>query len=283
MVPRTARPLVNRARAMVRRTRAPSPIGLSAGCASCELRELCSASESHEVDLHRLAQLISNPVSVPRGSHLYRTNDPFAALYAVNAGCFKTCSALENGHEHVSGFHMVGELLGFDGIGLGVHTCDAIALEDSLVCVIDYHELEALAQDFPRLQRQMLQLMGREIVHNHGVMLKLSSMRSDVRIAAFLLNLAARLKAHGVCATDLRLTMTRAEIGMHLGLTVETVSRCLSHFSELGLLQVRGRRISILDVRALKRMVKSVSLLAAAGGAGLQPSVLLSSGRKPAT
>ncbi len=253
---------------MVRRTAAPSPIGLSAGCASCELRGLCFASELHEVNPHRLARLVSNPVRVPRGNHLYRMNDPFTAIYAVHAGGFKTCSALENGHEHVSGFHMVGELLGLDGIGLDVHTCDAVALEDSLVCVIDYHELEALAEEFPRLQRQMLQLMGREITRNHNVML-LSSMRSEVRVAAFLLNLAARLKAHGLSATDLRLTMTRADIGMYLGLTVETVSRCLSHFSELGLLQVRGRRISILDARALKRLVKTVSVLAAAGGARL--------------
>jgi CRP/FNR family transcriptional regulator len=92
---------------------------------------------------------------------------------------------------------MAGELLGLDGIGTDQHTCDAVALEDSQVCVIPYGQLEHLSHEFTDLQRQFHRIMSREIVRDHGVMLLLGSMRAEERLAAFLLNLTQRLKARG--------------------------------------------------------------------------------------
>ena len=47
------------------------------------------------------------------------------------------------------------------------------------------------------LQRHVHQIMSREIVREHGVMLLLGSMRAEERLAAFLLNLVQRLHARG--------------------------------------------------------------------------------------
>jgi CRP/FNR family transcriptional regulator len=49
--------------------------------------------------------------------------------------------------------------------------------------------------------------------------------------------------------------MTREEIGSHLGLKLETVSRLLSRFAEEGLVDVRGRVIRLLDRLALSQLV----------------------------
>jgi CRP/FNR family transcriptional regulator len=49
--------------------------------------------------------------------------------------------------------------------------------------------------------------------------------------------------------------MTREEIGSHLGLKLETVSRLFSRFQEEGLIQVQGRAVKLLDAGALKRIV----------------------------
>ena len=49
--------------------------------------------------------------------------------------------------------------------------------------------------------------------------------------------------------------MTREEIGSHLGLKLETVSRLFSRFHEEGLIQVQGRAVKLLDPGALKRIV----------------------------
>jgi CRP-like cAMP-binding protein len=44
---------------------------------------------------------------------------------------------------------MAGELLGLDGISNDRHTCDAVALEDSQVCVIPYDQLESCRASSP--------------------------------------------------------------------------------------------------------------------------------------
>jgi len=48
--------------------------------------------------------------------------------------------------------------------------------------------------------------------------------------------------------------MTRREIGNYLGVTLETASRTLSAFNELGLISVDQRSIYIHDINALKTL-----------------------------
>jgi CRP/FNR family transcriptional regulator len=49
--------------------------------------------------------------------------------------------------------------------------------------------------------------------------------------------------------------MTREEIGSHLGLKLETVSRAFSHFQDEGLISVQLKDIRILDVQGLRKVM----------------------------
>jgi CRP/FNR family transcriptional regulator len=233
----------------------PLTTALKTACSNCGLRELCLPVGFSETEMQKLDALVAQRRSVKRGQSLFRAGEPFEALYAVRTGFFKTCTSSPDGREHVTGFQMAGELLGLDGISSDHHTCGAVALEDSQVCVIPYAQLESLSQDFTELQRQFHRIMGREIVRDHGVMMLLGSMRAEERLAAFLLNLSQRLKARGYSSTSLILRMTREEIGTYLGLKLETVSRCFSKFHDDGLLKVHQRHVEIVDEAALQAMV----------------------------
>jgi CRP/FNR family transcriptional regulator len=224
-------------------------------CASCNLRELCMPVGMSNEQLERLDAIIATRKTVPRGEALFHAGDGFTALYAVRTGFFKTCVSSEDGRDQVTGFQMAGELIGLDGIGTDHHTCDAVALEDSQVCVIPYHQLEDLSRELSDLQRHFHRIMSREIVRDHGVMLLLGSMRAEERLAAFLLNLTQRLRARGFSGSSLILRMTREEIGSYLGLKLETVSRAFSRFQDEGILSVKQRQIEVLDADALQKLV----------------------------
>ena len=224
-------------------------------CSSCNLRELCLPVGLNRENLDRLDSLVASRRAVPRGDALFRAGESFQSLFAVRTGFFKTCVSSEDGRDQVTGFQMAGELLGLDGIGTDSHTCDAVALEDSQVCVIPYAELEDLSREFSELQHQFHKIMSREIVREHGVMLLLGSMRAEERLAAFLLNLTQRLQARGFSASSLILRMTREEIGSYLGLKLETVSRTFSKFQDDGMLDVKQRQIRILDQDKLQGLV----------------------------
>ena len=224
-------------------------------CSSCNLRELCLPVGMSNQQLERLDDIVATRRSVPRGESLFHVGDAFTSLYAVRTGFFKTCVSSEDGRDQVTGFQMAGELLGLDGIGTDRHTCDAVALEDSQVCVIPFHQLEDLSRELSDLQRHFHKIMSREIVRDHGVMLLLGSMRAEERLAAFLLNLTQRLRTRGFSANSLILRMTREEIGSYLGLKLETVSRAFSRFQDEGILSVKQRQIEVLDADALQRLV----------------------------
>jgi CRP/FNR family transcriptional regulator len=226
-------------------------------CSSCNLRELCLPVGFSDDEVQRLDTLVQSRRTLVRGETLFRIGEPFEAIYAVRTGFFKTRVSSEDGRDQVTGFQMAGELLGLDGISTDRHSCDAVALEDSQVCVIPYAELESLSREFPGLQQQFHKIMSREIVRDHGVMMLLGSMRAEERLAAFLLNLTQRLQARGFSASALVLRMTREEIGSYLGLTLETVSRTFSRLQEEGVLEVRQRQIRIVDQAAMKRLVNT--------------------------
>ena len=237
-----------------------SPLNaLKVACSACNLRELCLPVGLSEDELVSLDTLVSTRRSVKRGEALFRTGDSFQSLYAVRTGFFKTCVSSEDGRDQVTGFQMAGELLGLDGIGTDRHTCDAVALEDSQVCVIPFHDLEDLSREFSDLQRQFHKIMSREIVRDHGVMLLLGSMRAEERLAAFLLNLTQRLHMRGYSQSALILRMTREEIGSYLGLKLETVSRAFSKFQDDGVLEVKQRQIRVLDAEALQALVNGTN------------------------
>ena len=208
-----------------------------------------------EAQVNRLDDIVAARRTLVRGDALFRVGDVFSSLYAVRTGFFKTCVSSEDGRDQVTGFQMAGELIGLDGIGTDHHTCDAVALEDSQVCVIPYQQLEDLSRELSDLQHHFHKIMSREIVRDHGVMLLLGSMRAEERLAAFLLNLTQRLRLRGFSASSLVLRMTREEIGSYLGLKLETVSRAFSRFQEDGILSVKQRQIEVLDPQALQRIV----------------------------
>ena len=226
-------------------------------CSSCNLRELCLPVGMSKPQLEQLDSLVATRKTVKRGEALFRAGDAFQSLFAVRTGFFKTCVASEDGREQVTGFQMAGELLGLDGISTDRHACDAVALEDSQVCLIPYNRLEDLSREFTDLQHQFHKIMSREIVRDQGVMLLLGSMRAEERLAVFLLNLTQRLHARGFSASALILRMTREEIGSYLGLKLETVSRTFSKFQEEGLLEVKQRDIRILDNEGLRKLVNT--------------------------
>lgn len=228
---------------------------IKVACSQCSLRELCLPIGLTEWEFAKLDALVGSGRKVKRGQSLYNTGNPFEAIYAVRTGFFKTDILLEDGREQVTGFQMAGEIMGMDGISGEAHTCNAVALEDSEVCVIPFLMLEQLQTEIPALQHHIHKVMSREIVRDQGVMMLLGTMRAEERLAAFLLNLSQRFSSRGYSATEFHLRMTRDEIGSYLGLKLETVSRALSHFQEDGLISVQQKHIRILDIEGMRRLL----------------------------
>ncbi len=225
---------------------------LKVACSNCNLRELCMPIGITNSEMDRLDELVYFRRKIKRGEAVYRSGEPFEALYAIRTGFFKTRLTVQDGRDQVTGFSMAGELLGLDGISSDSHTVDAVALEDSEVCMIPYSQLESLSTEIPSLLTHFHKVMSREIVRENSVMMLLGTMRAEERLAAFLLNLSQRMHSRGYAALEFHLRMTREEIGSYLGMKLETVSRLFSRFQADALIEVEQKYVRIRDIDGLK-------------------------------
>jgi CRP/FNR family transcriptional regulator len=223
-------------------------------CSTCAMHTLCMPQGLTQPETDRMEALISTSRTVRSGESLYRANDSFHSIYAVRAGSFKTVVMHRDGREQVTGFSLAGDVLGLDGVCSGRHSCDALAIEDSSVCIIPFHLLEAMCRDVKTVQQHVHRLMGGEIVREATLMMLLGTMSADQRVAAFLLNLSGKLKSRGYSPAEFHLRMTREEIGSYLGMKLETVSRMFSRFQKDGLVDTHGKQIRILDMEGLARV-----------------------------
>lgn len=225
-------------------------------CWTCAVRRLCLPMGLAQHEVEQVEQLVQARRPVPRNHALFKAGDRFDAVFIVRTGFFKTAALAEDGREQVTGFPMAGELLGQAGIFGGVHVGNAVALEDSQVCVLPYEQLERLSRTLESLQHQFHRLLSRGIIRDQNILL-LGSMRAEQRVAAFLLNLMRRLRARGFSSSSAILRMTREEIGSYLGLSLETVSRTFSRLQDDGLLTVSGREVRLLKPRQLLGLLRT--------------------------
>ena len=218
------------------------------------LSEACLPIGMARSDVSRLDELINERIRVPKGSALYHLGDKMEAVYGIRLGSLKTQLEDASGQVQITGFLLPGEILGMDGLMDNVHASHAIALEDSEVCVIRLDEMDRLSMQMPALQQQFRRLMSREIHRSHKLVMSLGALRSEQRLAAFLLNLSHRLAELGYSPYEFVLRMSREEIGNYLGLTLETVSRLFSRFAREGLLHIHQREVKIIDLPALRAL-----------------------------
>jgi CRP/FNR family transcriptional regulator len=228
----------------------------SASCLGCNLRRICMPVEIDEPDAQALfEQLVTARVRLRKGDVLFRAGDRFAALYAIRLGSCKTVMLSDEGNEQVTGYHLPGEIIGVEGMGNDVHGCQAIALEDTEMCTLPFDRVERLAREDVSFQRRLYRLLSGAIARERTTSLMLGTMRAEQRLASFLLDLANRYQVRGYSSSEFVLRMTREEIGSHLGLKLETVSRLFSRFDEEGLIQVQGKIVKLVDRIGLQLLI----------------------------
>ena len=202
----------------------------------------------------REEDLVANDIYVRKGAALLCRGEPFTALYAVRSGSCKSAITTTEGQEQIAAFHIAGEILGVEAIGDDSYGATITALEDSEFRAMPFERVRALAQQNSDFQVTLCATLSREIRRGRTVALWLATMRSEQRLASFLLDLADRYGARGYSSREFVLRMSRQEIGLHLGLSHETVSRLLSTFHRQSLLRVRGRLLTIIDRCALRAL-----------------------------
>lgn len=221
-----------------------------ATCATCAMRPLCTPR----------AGRIDEPapvecrVRLEPGARLYAAGSPANALFALRTGSLKLTRSDGVGGTHVVRFLIPGDVAGLDAFG-GAHSSCAQALGDAEVCRFPAWRVELLAEYDGRTRVHLRRLLAEALAEAEGHAVALARLGAEQRVARFLLSLSQRWPARGYMAHAFPLPMQRREIGDHLGLTEETVSRLFSSFRARGFLRLRRRSVEILRPEGLRAIL----------------------------
>ncbi len=220
-------------------------------CRDCALKPICLPAHLPGEEARALEEAVERGRQVRPGVTLVRAGEPMGALFVVRSGSAKRYSVTLDGTEQVHGFVLPGEAVGLEGFASGHYTCEVSALEPLSYCRVPMRKLEALLERLPGLRREVLRLLGQALDESQRLCSELAQSDARGRVAHFLADLSGRLARRGLSPNEFRLSMSRADIARHLGLTLETVSRALGTFKREGWLRVRARDISVLQPDAL--------------------------------
>jgi len=175
----------------------------------------------------------------------------FDGLYVVRLGTLKSLISHADGGVHVLAFPMKGNLLGFDGIYQNKYMSEVMALTDCDLIRIPAAELFTPGRSSNYLEHMAYWASSREIIQEQEAYSLTRSVKSEARVARFLHTMSERFETMGWSPNRFILPMTRRDIGHHLSVTVETVSRAFSALVHEGIIEVEFREIRILDRTAL--------------------------------
>jgi CRP/FNR family nitrogen fixation transcriptional regulator len=128
----------------------------------------------------------------------------------------------------------------------------AAAIVDTAVRVVRRHSLEYVAAADVQVARDLLNMTAKTLKNAEDHLLLLGRKLALERVAAFLLEMDKRLAPAGMIA----LPMSRADIADYLGLTLETVSRELSHLRDQGVLEFSQTSQREIVLRSRERLQK---------------------------
>ena len=228
-------------------------------CQDCGFSQLCLPFSLNDAEMSRLDDIIQRKRPLHKGDMLFSAGTEQKSLFAIRTGSFKTFTMTDQGEQQITGFHLPGDIVGFDGLNQQKHPGYAEALETAMVCEIPLSNLEQLLDQLPRLRQQMMRLMSQDIQADQQMMLLLNRKTAEQKLASFISQLAQRFASRGFSASEFRLTMTRSDIGNYLGLTVETISRLLTKMVRDELIDVDGKLITLRNGQKLKALAAITS------------------------
>lgn len=200
------------------------------------------------------ARMLFQRVQYRIGQRIGRIGQTFDTLHVVNAGFLKTAMVDDAGNEQILCFPMKGDMIGMDAIHGLTHPSETLALSDCDLILLPFARLNNLSRVNPDIEHLLYQMMSRELSLRQQLIGMLGTASAEARVARFLIALSDRYAAMGYSSKAFNLRMTSQEIGSHLGLTLETVSRTFSLFNESGLIRVQHRSICIIDAPALRAL-----------------------------
>ncbi len=184
-------------------------------------------------------------------------------VIVVLSGVLKLSTSLRDGRTQIVGLRFAGDIVTTRSPDMPWFATVQV-VEDARLCMVDTARISALRVGNPRFQAQWDAHANREIAIAHEHLLTLGRRTPAERLASFLKELSERGFQDEGGAHEIRIPISRHEIGDYLGLESETVSRQFTRLKEAGFIELLSpSRVVVNDWETLDHLIEGSQVLAA--------------------
>lgn len=188
-----------------------------------------------------------------KGSIIYREGSRLTGFYCVTRGIVKIFKTGIDGKEQIIRFAKRGEIIAYRSLLSEESACTtAKVIEEAVLCHIPYQTLQFLIQSNWQFSHHMLQIVCKELREANDFITDIAQKTVRERLAEVLLLLKDSFNLDNT--NTLQISLTREELANIVGTATESVIRLLSEFKQDKLIELQGRKIKLLDVKALSRV-----------------------------
>lgn len=173
----------------------------------------------------------------PAGANVLVAEQPGEAVYIILSGTVKIYIDQVDRQSVVLSIIGAGDTLGeislLDSAG---HFANAVTLEESLMLWMDKIAFHQMLDEFPRVSRNLVNIMGARLRMNNELIQSLATLDAKGRVARQLLAFADRYDSrHSSEPVTIPITLTQGDIADLVGASRKRVNQAMVSFREQGL------------------------------------------------
>lgn len=227
---------------------------------SCEHCFIKNDNEFATLILDQLEEFTSSKttLNIKKGENIVTEGHVMNGIYCLKNGKCKLSKLNTNGKSQIVKFLRQGNILGQRSVlseepsGLTI-----TALEDMQVCFIPKTKIIEAIRGNPTFSLQLMKNISHQLNEANESISMMAQKTVKERLADVL------LKLYDIFGTDeegfIDIKLTREEMANTIGTATESAIRLLSSFKAEGLLEVKGRRIKIVNLEALNQASQGYS------------------------
>ncbi len=229
-------------------------------CQSCEARHkgICGALSPEQL---AFLGKHTTRTSFDRERELAANDTDIETYSNILSGVVKLTKLMADGRQQIVGLQFAPDFLGRPFAEQNVVSAEAAT--QVRLCSFPKWVIEEIIERSPRMERKLYQQTLRELDEAREWMLTLGRKTACEKVASFLLLVASHVDPEAQTQSGMvtiELPLKRADIADFLGLTVETVSRQLTHLRKRGVVEVvSSRSITVGSLYRLQAAAESGS------------------------
>ena len=223
-------------------------------CEQCIVREFSSLKALNKEELLKMAECKTS-YTIKKGEPIFEEGESVNGIFCIKDGVCKLSKLSANGKDQIVKLVKSGELLGQRSLISEEPTnLSAVALEDMEVCFIPKSEIMNFFNKNNQFSMNVMRNICGDLKEADDHMVSMAQKSVKERLAETLLYLEDTFGKNS--DESLNIQLSREELAGMIGTATESCIRLLSELNKSGLIDLSGKKITIIDHNKLKRMAE---------------------------